>query len=357
MNTEEKTPLRSEFPLAEGTRRSLARSLSSKEYVDIDMAIRVIDKEKERFQDQLQEEGLSQLTFSLGIFNLIATSWIIGRWPQYLWVFYGVKCFILIPTWWAKVIQRYNGGLWIFDFCWVANLLFGLYMAVSFFGAVTDERYQRSFFLCFYAIALGPLGWACLVLHNGLVLHSVERTASLFIHMTPTVVAWTIVTFPEEMAKTWPGRFPGAQALAEVELLDLYMHGFLAYVCWLALYATWLLSIGVNCDCGGPLGKYNTVFDDLYKKHNLADTFTKWTGTSNIRVHASLYLLLHCIACAMAFGWPLVCLRCNWAHLGFGLVLVGCSTWWGAGYYDYLLSRKYMKILRQLLEDSRSQKQ
>lgn len=308
----------------------------------IEEALESINEEHEK----LEEEGLSQASFFFGIVNLVMTSMIIAKIPQHLWVFYGAKCVTLIPIWWGRVIQRHNGGLWILDFCWVANLCFGMYMVTSIFGAVPAWLHIHCF-QTFFAVALGPLGWACLVLHNGLVLHSVERTASLFIHMTPTLVAWTLVYYTDEVAEAWPGRFPGRQAIAEINLWTLYSHGFGFYLIWLFLHSVWLLSVGVRCPGAG----YSTVFDDLYQKHSLSNIFTEWTGLEGVRCHAALYLLLHCICCSIAFLWPLLCLRCNWAHTGFALWLVGCSTWWGAGYHDFILGKKYIRVLQQLLKE------
>merc|ERR1712232_984204 len=118
------------------------------------------------------------------------------------------------------------------------------------------------------------MGWACLALHNGLVFHNIERITSLFIHMTPTFVTWTVVCGADELAVLWPGRFPSSAELAGVTGLQLFAHGAVFYVAWLALHGAWLLSVGVDC----PKHGYNTVFSCNYESFKLRKHFTKATG-------------------------------------------------------------------------------
>eukprot|EP00747_Dinoflagellata_sp_TGD_P207179 gnl/TRDRNA2_/TRDRNA2_80778_c0_seq3.p1 gnl/TRDRNA2_/TRDRNA2_80778_c0~~gnl/TRDRNA2_/TRDRNA2_80778_c0_seq3.p1 ORF type:complete len:286 (-),score=46.90 gnl/TRDRNA2_/TRDRNA2_80778_c0_seq3:386-1243(-) len=218
-----------------------SQTLSLAEVQGIQAALEAVGDERE----QLEAEGLSRVSWSIGVVNVVLTTLVFGKAPEYMWVMYAVKCYIYIPGWWYKVHRLYNGGLYILDFCWVMSICFGVYMSALLMD-VLSPRWRLSVYLVFYSCGLGPLGWACIALHNGIIFHSIERIASLFIHITPALVTFTISICPEELERVWPGRFPTVEELAEVSLLQLYVHGLVAYATWLVLHATWLLSIGIS---------------------------------------------------------------------------------------------------------------
>lgn len=194
------------------------------------------------------------------------------------------------------------------------------------------------------ASALGPLSWACLALHNGLVFHSIEKTASLFIHFTPTMVAWTLRWFPDDVSEIWPSRFP-RHSLHVAELGELYLAGLIPYLLWLVLHALWLITIGVNC----PEKGYATVFDGLYVKNKLDAKFTSLFGCSGIRWHAAIYLMIHAITCSFAFVWAVLCYRFFWLHTLWGAALYLAAAWSGAGYYNFVFTGVYARALGDLI--------
>jgi len=328
-----------DVPLIDG---ELARTLSTAELEGIKAALGAIDEQRL----QLETEGLSRISFCLGSLNVMATTFVLAKLPEWLWVMYGIKCLILIPAWFVRMSKIYSGALFILDFCWVVNICFGAYMIASLFGAV-PHGFRRSAFLAFYSCALGPLGWASIALKNGLIYHSVEKIASVFIHVTPTLVAWTLVAYPEEVSAAWPGRFPGAAELRAVTALEVYLHGVAAYLAWLVLHGLWLLSVGVNC----PEKGHNTVFADLYSKHELGQAFERMTGFKAVRCHAALYLAIHCFAVCVMFGSAAACFKLWELHLVFALLLVVAAAWNGASYYEYIFAHKYTKVVQQLLSE------
>lgn len=287
-------------------------------------------------EEQFKKEcsSLSQTTFFLGLLNIFATTAIAFGKPQHLWLFYGVKSFVLIPIWWFEVTVRHAAFFWIFDFCWVANMIFGLYMLLSFLNAVPASL-QGIMFLIFYSTALGPLAWACLILFNGMVLHSAEKIASIFIHLTPTIVTWTFMAYPEQIEQAWPGRFPGAAYITSKTFPEIYWAGFSFYLAWLLPYSIWLLSVGVYFPSWG----FNTVFEDLYKKNKLKKVFNK-CGLMHIRTHAFIYLIVHMLGVALSYTWPGFCVLNLGIHFGFGIFVIVSSSWWGAGYYGHLLGQR-----------------
>lgn len=251
---------------------------------------------------------------------------------------------VLIPAWFLNMHRVYNGALFILDFCWVANAFFATYMAFLWFDGVPTE-WRRFFFVTFYSVALGPLAWACILLHNGLIFHSVAKITSLFIHMMPSLVAWSIVTWPDEVCARWPGRFMERAELEEVTLANVYQFGFLVYFIWWVLHSAWLLSIGTRC----PEKGWNTVFEDLYQKQNLGAMFKSCTGLESVRSHAALYLIIHLLLDMLAFVSPVLCFRFRNLHAAFCVLLFLSAAWSGAGYYEYVMTGKYNKVVQKLL--------
>jgi len=58
-----------------------------------------------------------------------------------------------------------------------------------------------------WGIANGPLALACLALHNSLIFHDIENTASLFIHFSPGITSWTMRWYSLDYHLKWPGVF------------------------------------------------------------------------------------------------------------------------------------------------------
>jgi len=76
----------------------------------------------------------------------------------------------------------------MFDFCYFANVLMMAYLWVF-----PDNC--RLYHVCF-AFTNGPLAFAILAWRNSLVFHSLDKTTSIFIHLTPNLVIWSLHWFP-----------------------------------------------------------------------------------------------------------------------------------------------------------------
>lgn len=325
------------------------RRMSSMEVSGINAALEVVDEEGQRMQET---EGLSQVSFFLGVLNLPLLCFVLAWWPEHFWLLYCLECAFLIPAWFITVHYVYKGALFILDFCWVVNSVFTLYMFCMLWGP-WEEKHCLQAFLVFFSISLGPLSWACIVLHNGLVFHSVEKTASLTIHLVPLFVAWTIIHFNERVQAAWPNRFPTSEQLEGVALTDLYIYGFQMYLAWLVLHGVWLLTVGIHQPAKGR----DTVFAGIYNKSKLGPKIQRSTGLKSLRSHAALYLVVHGLLCMLAFTWPMLCFWSPIVHTTFGIVTFASAAWSGAGYYEYVMAHRYTKVVKQLLVTREQQRQ
>jgi hypothetical protein len=301
-------------------------------------------------REELEKGGLSRYSFFLGVLNLIVTTFIIAKVPEYFCLAYALKAVLLIPLWLRYVHSVYNGARFIFDYCWVKNCIFCLYMIASLMGLV-PKKWQLYLFSVFYASALGPLAGAAVLLSNGLVFHSVEKTASTFIHTSPALVAWTMVVYSDQIQKTWPGCFPTMDEFNGVTSFELYTSGFVVYMMWLAIHGLWLLTWGIDC----PACNKATVFDNIYKTHGLNKTYKQWTGWESLRSHAFLYLVFHALLVSISFFLPLLCRMDTYGvyiHTGIGVLIVVSIIWNASTFYEYWLSKKYIKVLEKELKQN-----
>ena len=65
---------------------------------------------------------MSKMTFFVGVMNVILTAFVVGRWPQYYWLYHTFKASYMLPvrtyrTWRSKWV------LSMAELCWVTNYI------------------------------------------------------------------------------------------------------------------------------------------------------------------------------------------------------------------------------------------
>lgn len=61
-----------------------------------------------RDRARLEAEGLSMLSFASGVSNVAVTAFLLGRFPEYFWMFHGIKSLFLLVY---QVMRRSAGAL------------------------------------------------------------------------------------------------------------------------------------------------------------------------------------------------------------------------------------------------------
>jgi len=296
-------------------------------------------------RNRLHNDGLSRVTFFLGVMNVGFTGFLLGRFPQHTWVLYIAKSAVYVPSFLFQAVQKHSNGLLILDYCWFSNILLSCYMLVILImGPHLSRELRRWGFLAFYAASMGPLSWTGLASQNGLIFHSVEKTAVLFIHLTPSLVSWTLRWLPELISASWPERFPEDE-LVLVRMDELYIAGFVPYMVWFVLHSLWLLTIGIHCPSQGC----NTAFGNLYSKYKLEAKFTSMLGCSGLRCHAATFMLLQWTATMVSFLWSILCYNFFFAHTAFEIILYSSAAWHCSDYYNHMLTAAYPRALDKLI--------
>jgi len=104
---------------------------------------------------------------------------------------------------------------------------------------------SRKVFYAIWGIANGPLGGAVVLTNNSLVLHDIQHMASLFIHLSPVLVTWTMRWYATDYEDEWPSIFgmPKTQT-PDTSFLDIFTPAITVYLTWLFFYIIWIVVYG-----------------------------------------------------------------------------------------------------------------
>lgn len=275
--------------------------------------------------------GFSRWKFFVGVSKSYLTLFIIGRYPGLYWQWHAVQLAILLPIqvfrWYIKKMLAS-----LIEFCWVANMfivayLFALHSQPSLFDA-----YERGvMFRMIFAFGAGPLGGSVILLNNALVPHSIDHTASLLIHLSPSLAAyglrWTVEEDP-----LFPHKVVPFQEYCLPPLTFL--------LTWAVMHATFMAVFGPRLHAAG----WKTTYS-----YNLTgkSLFTKVLGEiGDGKMYEPLRFVLYELisvslnAVVLAATYPLFAFGSERLH--FAMVVGTCmvSTWNGTVWY----ARKFAKL-------------
>jgi len=127
---------------------------------------------------------MDKLSFIMGVCLLIATTYILGRYPHDL--FYSFHCLTIITL----VIYRFwtyrkkGWHYYLFDFCYFANTLIIIFLL---FFPKNDILFK-----VFFVYANGPFGVAIPAFKNSMIFHKLDNLISVTIHIIPQLTSWNL---------------------------------------------------------------------------------------------------------------------------------------------------------------------
>lgn len=187
--------------------------------------LRQVDKMEERMTTESAISATEKLTFSLGLFNVFLVGFLIGARPHSVHKLYTIELCLLLPIR-CYTYKRKKYHYYLADLCYFANLLSMLYIWVF--------PQSTILFTACYALAFGTLCWAVIAWRNSLVLHSVDKTTSTFIHILPPTVFHVITHCLDEDFKN--ARFAGAVKMGNWRFLQGLLWTSVFYFIWQTLY-------------------------------------------------------------------------------------------------------------------------
>ncbi|CAK9436203.1 uncharacterized protein LODBEIA_P07610 [Lodderomyces beijingensis] len=152
----------------------------------------------ERIHKNLTSSSTEKLFYALSVFLIACAGFVIGKYPEFFPHFHTAIFIVLMPirfyTYFKQSFQYY-----LADLCYYVNLLLMLFIWVF--------PQSPTLFVSVFSLSLGTLSWAVITWRNSLVLHSVEKTTSSFIHVMPPVTMFVMVheLDPEYQRERYPG--------------------------------------------------------------------------------------------------------------------------------------------------------
>ena len=151
-----------------------------------------------RQADSYQIQGLSPVSFCVGVMNVGISGYMIGANPEYFWL-YIVSKMLVVFTLLFFIRKKKKHLMYFYDFCWInafAWIILNLQFLFTHWGltksVLPEFTLSGKMYLLTFGIANGPIAWACLALGNAMLFHRVDHMASLFIHLSPCLVSWSI---------------------------------------------------------------------------------------------------------------------------------------------------------------------
>ncbi|OWB63599.1 hypothetical protein B5S31_g4426 [[Candida] boidinii] len=166
-----------------------------------------------------------KLFYSISVYLIFFIGLIIGKYPQYLHILYSILFVILMPIRYLTY-YKVGYGYYLVDLCYYVNGLLMVY--------IWGFPESKMLYVTCFAFTFGTLSFAVITWRNSLVLHSIEKTTSSFIHILPPVVMYTIThQLPQDFKKK---RFPGSVKLEEWNFYYGIFYTSILYFIWQSLY-------------------------------------------------------------------------------------------------------------------------
>lgn len=179
----------------------------------------------ERIHKNLTSTSTEKLFYAISVFIIACAGFTIGKYPEYFPHFHTGLFVVLMPirfyTYFKQSFQYY-----LADLCYYVNLLLLLFIWVF--------PQSPTLFVSVFSLSLGTLSWAVITWRNSLVLHSVEKTTSSFIHIMPPVTMFVIVheLDPEYIKE----RYPGIAAIDSWNFITSLVVTSIYYTIWQVSY-------------------------------------------------------------------------------------------------------------------------
>ncbi|CAE8613742.1 unnamed protein product [Polarella glacialis] len=319
-----------------------ARRITEEERAIVNKCIDVV----ERRAKSLEERGLTKWNFMFGVANSLGVAWSFGAIPEHFWIIYLLEIFILFPVRWQHQIaaKPLKENLYWLDFCWMANFSAVLLMCVLTFDHGLNDDVRKWFFSAAWGLSNGPLLLATGCLGNALVFHDFDNTASVIIHLFPSLVMFVMGWHYGRVQAAWPSLFKVGDYFSLIDpWRDIYCNAATVYSVWLLLYTGWMTACGLTA----PKTGYDTVFHMVMRGGGgkiVAKIDNNFTVT-----YVLAYMLLHAVSVYVAILVSLLCYVNQYFHGCLCGAMAFMTIYNAASRYTFYMVSSYGQALRKEL--------
>jgi hypothetical protein len=271
-----------------------------------------------------------KISFVLGVVNVALTAFLVGALPHWMPLFYTLKAIVLLTIRWA-VFRSKRWHYFLFDFCYFANILVLLYLHLF-------PTSDTLFIICF-AFSTGPLAWAILTWRNSLVFHSLDKTTSLFIHLTPGILMWTLRWFANDPYSLATYHTCRDQDISFAQLTFLPL---VPYLLWQVMY---YVKVQVLSARKVIERDYQTSFRWFREKDK--GTIGKALQAKSEQYQLFTYIGYQFLYTIITMLPTYLYFHYFWAHTAFLCFMMLISAWNGANFYFDVFSTRYAESLEK----------
>lgn len=201
-------------------------SMQSKDLLKLqDFLNQRLSKFDQRIHKNLQSSSTEKLFYALAVFMIACGGFIIGKYPTYFHIFHTVLFVILMPIRFYSYFKQ-SFQYYLADLCYYVNLLLMVF--------IWYKPTSKSLFVSVFSLSLGTLSFAVITWRNSLVLHSIEKTTSSFIHVMPPITMFVMVhELPKEFSNE---RFPALQKVTHWNFFNGIIITSIYYTIWQVTY-------------------------------------------------------------------------------------------------------------------------
>jgi hypothetical protein len=294
------------------------------------------EPQKQKFKEKVEKlinkyksaqvvRNIDKIMFMVGLSRLVLEAFIIGRAPcLYPYYFSFMLCFFVLCRF---IYYRWlHWHYFLLDFCYWANFIMMLFLWVF--------PENEFLFISSYAFAMGPLLLAIPIFKNSMVIHSLDRITSVFIHLVPGYTIWGIRSGNCECWKV-------AETIPSFYSYMLYPS--ILYFIWAFVYYIILFKLAFQrCERKNNL----TLFK--YHLEDKKSIFYKLSGTFGEKVRPFAFMGIHMIFSLVTLILTYLTLYSH--HVQFVLLsmCLAKTFWMAANYYMEIFTKNYELRLQQL---------
>ncbi|KAK2173068.1 hypothetical protein NP493_905g00056 [Ridgeia piscesae] len=211
------------------------------------------------------------------------------------------------------------------DFCYFGNALCFFYIWAFPMNTIMS--------CIIFAVSTGPMAWATCLFRNSLVFHSVDKMTSIYIHVLPAYLMYSIRWYPESTSLHWYTSFVSDFDLSLWEMFVwLFGLGFLCFVLHSVIY-TVVVYVLLR-----PSPDYLNSYRYLSARED--SCVGKLINIFGPKLRFAMYIGWNWIYCLLSLLVVLGCYQFFIFHTVLIAVVTFVITWNGAGYYMDVFSIK-----------------
>lgn len=281
----------------------------------------------------LQSSSTEKLFYALAVFAVATGGFIIGKYPCYFHVFHTVLFCLLMPIRFYSYFKQ-SFQYYLADLCYYVNLLLMLF--------IWFKPDSKSLFVSAFSLSLGTLSFAVITWRNSLVLHSIEKTTSSFIHVMPPITLFVLVhELPVEYVKQ---RFPAIHEVNHWNFINGILTTSVYYTIWQVSYHYFITIRKKNEIQNGKVTSFTFL-----KKKNRASPLGKfvnslpynWMQITAFTLIQFFYQILTMTFCPIWFQYKHLC----GAFVAFVFIWASYN---GATYYIDVFGKRFEKEVGKL---------